>query len=60
MGGPNSMVQNLDQRDFSENTKNTSLISASSWVDSNIDQDRNDETRNVENFEDGDFPGVES
>ena len=50
---PSSMVQNPDQRDFSGNTENTPLMSASSWVDLNIDQDRNDETRNVENFEDG-------
>ena len=33
---------------------------ASSWVDLNIDQDRTEETRNVENFEDGDFPALRS
>ena len=29
--------------------------SASSRMDLNVDQDRNDETRNVQNFENGDF-----
>ena len=53
--GPNNMVQNPDQRDFSDKTEKTSLISASSRVDLNIEQNRNDDTRNVENFEDGDF-----
>ena len=54
--GPNSMAQNPDQRDFSGNTENTPLMSALSRVDLNNDQDRNNKTRNVENFEDGDFP----
>ena len=31
-------------------------MSASSRLDLNTNQDRNDETRNEENFEDGDFP----
>ena len=54
--GPNSMVQNPDQRDFSGNTDNTPLMSASCPIDLNIDQDGIDETCNVENFEDGHFP----
>ena len=33
-------------------------MTASSRADLNIDQDRNDETRNVENFEEGDFPAL--
>ena len=33
-------------------------MSASSRLHLNIDQDRNDETRDVENFEDGDFPAL--
>ena len=49
------MVQNLVQRDCTENTENTPLMSASSRIDINVDQDRDDETRNVENFEEGDF-----
>ena len=53
--GPSSMVQNRDQRDFSGNTENTPLLSVSSRVDLNIDQERNDETRNIENFEIGGF-----
>ena len=51
------MVQNPDQKDFSGNTEKTPLMLASSRVDLNIDKNRNDETRNVENFEDRDFPG---
>ena len=54
--GTNSVVENLDHWDFSGNMENTPLKTASSRVDLNIDQDRNDETRNVENFEDGDVP----
>ena len=56
--GPNSMVQNPDRRDFTGNTENTLLMSASSRLDSNVDQDRDDETRNVEKFEDVDFPAL--
>ena len=44
---PNSIVQNPDRRDFPENTGNTPLMSASSPLDLNIDQDRIDETHNV-------------
>ena len=54
--GPSSVVQNPYQRDFTGNTENNPLMSASSGIDLNVDLDRNDETRNVENFEDGDFP----
>ena len=54
------MVQKLNQRDFSRNTENNPLMSASSRVDLNTDQDRNDETGNVENFEDGNFPSLRS
>ena len=53
---PNCVVQNPDQRDFTGNTENTPLMSASSRLNLNIEQERNDETRNVGNFEDGDFP----
>ena len=35
--GPNSMVQNYDQRDSSENTENNPLVLASSRVDLNND-----------------------
>ena len=31
-------------------------MSASSRLDSKIEQDKIDETRDIENFEDGDFP----
>ena len=52
------MVQNLHQRDFTGNIVNTPLMSASIRVDLNVDQDKKDETRNVENFKDGDFPAL--
>ena len=55
---PNSVLQNPDRRDFTGNTENTPLISASSRLDLNIDQDGIDETRDIENFEDGDFPAL--
>ena len=51
-GGPDIMAQNPDQRDFSGNRENTPLMSASSRVDFNIDQNRNDATRNFKAFED--------
>ena len=53
--GPSSIVQNPNRRDFTGNTENTPLISASSRLDLSVDQDRNVETH-VENFQNGDFP----
>ena len=47
-----------NRRDFTRNSENTPLILASSQSDSSIDQDRNDETRDFENFGDGDVPAV--
>ena len=46
--GPNNVVQKPDWRDFTENTENTPLMSASSRLDLNIDQEGIDETRDVE------------
>ena len=43
-----------------ENTKNTPIMSASSRLDLKIDQDKIDESRNIENFGDGDFPELSS
>ena len=54
--GPHSVVHYPVQRDFSGRMENTPLMAASSQVDSNIDQHRNYETRNVENFEVSNFP----
>ena len=45
--GPSSVIQNPDRKGLTGNEVNTLLISASSRVDLTIDQDRNDETRNV-------------
>ena len=56
--GPSSVVQKHDRRDFTGKTKNTPLMLASSRLDLNVDQYRNDETRNIENNEDGDFPAL--
>ena len=56
--GPSSVSQNPGGRDFTKNTENTPLMSAYSRLDLNINQDRDDETRSVENFEDGDFPAL--
>ena len=56
--GPNSVVQNSDRKDFTGNTENTPLMSTSSRLDLNIDYGRIDETRHVENFEDGDFSAL--
>ena len=53
--GPNSVVQNPDRGDFTGNSENTPLMSASSRVDLNIDQDRINETRDFGNFENGDI-----
>ena len=54
--GPNNVVQNPDQGDFTLNTKETPVMSASSRIDLNVGYDRNDETRNIESLDDGDFP----
>ena len=45
-----SVIQNPDRRDFTGNTENTPFMSASSRLDLNIDQDRIDESRDIENF----------
>ena len=57
---PSTAVQNSDRRDFTGNTENTPLMSASSGLNSSIDQDWLDATRTVEIFEDGDFPALRS
>ena len=54
--GLNSTIQNPDRRDFVGNRVSTLFKSASSRLDLNIDQDRKDETRDFEKFQDGNFP----
>ena len=54
--GPNSEVENFDRRDFVGNAVNTPLMSVSTRLDLNTNHDRIDQTRNEENFLDGDFP----
>ena len=58
--GTNSEVQNPDRGDFLGNAENTPLMSASSRLDLNTNQDGNDEIRNEENFRDGEFPALKS
>ena len=55
--GSNSDVQNPDRKTFLGNAGNTPLMSASSPLDLNTNQDRNDDTC-TEDFEDGDFPAL--
>ena len=56
--GKYSEVQNPDQRDFLGNNRNTPLMSASSRLYLDNKLNRNDETHNIEDFEDGDFPAL--
>ena len=56
--GPISEVQNLDRKDLLGNAGNTPLKLGSRRLDLNTNQDRKDEIRNEENFEDGDFLGI--
>ena len=55
--GTNSEVQNPDRRDFLGKIRNTPLTSASSRLDLDNESNR-DDTRNDEDFEDGDFPAL--
>ena len=55
---PCSVVRNPDRRDFARNTENTPPMLDSNRLVLNVNQDRDDVTRNVENFEDGDFPAL--
>ena len=55
---PDSVVQNPDKRNFLGNNENTPSKSASSRLDLNNDEDRIDETRDIETFEDRDFPAL--
>ena len=48
----------IERIDFTGNTENTPLTSASSRLDLNINQNSIDQTRDIENFEDGDFPAL--
>ena len=56
--GPNSTVQNRDRRDFILITENTPLKSASSQLDLDNDQNRINDTLDIENSEDGDFSAL--
>ena len=53
--GPNSLVQNPARRVFMGNTESTPLRSTSGRLDLNIEQLEIDETRDIDNSEDGDF-----
>ena len=56
--GPNIVVRNPDRSDFTGSIVNISLMPASSHLDLKVDQDTDNETRNVGKFEDGDFPAL--
>ena len=56
--GHSSIVQNLDRKDFTGITRNTPLRSASSQLDSNIEQDEIDKIRDFDSSEDGDLPAT--
>ena len=56
--GRNSLVQGCDRRDFTGNTENTPLRSASSRLDLNIEQDEVDETRDIDNSGDANLPAT--
>ena len=55
---PKTAVQNSDQRDFTWNLENTPPITTSGRLKLNKDQNRIDETRDIENFEDDGFPAL--
>ena len=54
-GGSSKVVQNRDKSDFLRKMENIPLMKVSSRADLNSDEDKTDETRNFENFRDGDF-----
>ena len=58
--GLNSEVQSPDRRNFSENAGNTPLISASSRLDFNTNQDRNAETLNEKKFRGWQLSGIKA
>ena len=55
---PNSIVQNSNRRDFTGNTGNTPLRSASSRLDLNTEQDDLNETHDVDKSKEVDFPAT--
>ena len=57
---PSSVVQNPDQRDFLRNVEDTPLITAFNRTKLNINDYRNDETKNNETAEIGNFPAHRS
>ena len=56
--GTNSEVQNPERRDFLGNIRNTPLMFASSRMDLDNELNRNKETRDNEDFGDGDYPAL--
>ena len=55
---PSNIFQKPDRSDFAGNTKTTPLKSASSRLDSKIEQDEVDDTHDFGNSEDDDFPAT--
>ena len=56
--GINGIVQNLDRRDFTANTKNTQLRLALGRLGLTIGQYRKNESRDSGNTEDSDLPAT--
>ena len=56
--GTSSEFQKTDRRYFLGKKVNNPLMSASGWLDLDNELNRNDETRNDEEFKDGDFPAI--
>ena len=56
--GTNGILQYLDRTDFKGNTETFPLMSASSRLGLNFEQDEIDETRDSGNCEDGGFPAI--
>ena len=54
--GTKSQVQKIDRGDFLRNIRNTPVMSASSRLNLDNELNMNDETPNLEDFEDGDSP----
>ena len=56
--GTSRVVKNPNRGDFTGNAENTPLLWVPSRLNLNIDQDHIDETRDIENFENGHLPAL--
>ena len=56
--GPNNIAQNCHRTHFTRNTEDTPLRLFSTWLDLYINQNVIDETHDIDNSEDGNFPAT--